>query len=145
MSQSVGAEPGMNQRKGAFHALVGQIQIKSFDLDSHQQALIDNGVARHAADVKVVGFVLRDTAVGQGMLDDFADHVQLAFNLNGVPHVRTPADEHLADLRADCAGISTQFPWVGRDVSPAQENQTFVDDHPLDKRLALDLRVFLRW
>ena len=74
-AQGVGAEPGVDQCEGAGQVLILQVLIEPGYLVGHEQALVDDGVAGHAADVEAVGFLFGQSRITHRMLDDLADHV----------------------------------------------------------------------
>ena len=73
MAQRIGAEARMDQCKGTDQIRFLQVQVEAGNLVGHEQALVHNGIAREAANVKVVGLFLCEAAVLHRMLNDLAD------------------------------------------------------------------------
>ena len=68
------------------------------------------------------------------MLDDLADHVQLAFQLRRVQSTFPDANKHLADDGTAASGVASNFVGIHRHVAPAQQLQTFVGEDAFNQR-----------
>ena len=92
--KGVGAEPRMDERERRLDRRVLQVQEILVELPGEQHALEDDGAAREADDVPVLGSGHRrgaDLVVGA-----LADHVQLALEVELVGDRGIAPDEHLA-------------------------------------------------
>ena len=138
VAQSVGAEPGMHQGKGADQGRVLQILIKAGDLMGHQQPLINQGAVGKAANIEVIGILDAQAALLDFPLNDLAEDVKFPFQgFRVLP--RGAADKDLLNVGLDGAGIPAQLVRVHRHGAPAQEFQPLGGDAAVNQGAALGL------
>ena len=125
VAEGVGAEAGMHQGEGADQGRVVQVEVEPVNLVGHEQALVNQGGVGEAAKVKVVGVLFAEAAIGQGLLNDLAEGIELALQLFRFPMLRAVADKDLADGGLDGAGVAAQLAGVNRHVAPAEQGQPF--------------------
>ena len=109
----------MDEGERRFDVGVGQVWVVGAHLRGAQQALVDDGLGRHARDRELgVG----DAGGVDGLLDATADHVELA--LEGVERAVAALDDQLADERRCLAGEGTDRLGDDGDLAPADGAMT---------------------
>ena len=135
----------MDQGKGADQVGVGQVSVEAGHLLGHQKALVDEDPAGETADVEVVGGFFRYSKVVQAVLDDLADDVEAAVELERfrLGSAGWDPDEDLSDNGHDLAGLPSQAGGVDGNIAPSEEDQPFSGDGLFDEGLALQPVVAL--
>src|SRR4026209_2866921 len=114
----------MDQRERRLHALVAQVAIIAGKDVGHDQALVDDGAARH-----------RDRIVGAGRAAEHLYHPvghhlagdeELALELSLVADQRSLADEQLAREGLRLLDARTQDRIIDRDIAPAENLETLL-------------------
>ena len=133
--ESVGAEPGMDQRQTGLHARVFEVEEVLVNLLGQEHALVHQSAAGKAANVPVTRAILGRTAdFGIGPL---ADDVQLSLEGQIVLQLWVLADEHLSDVGFGRLGRLAERTVVGRHRAPSQEVLAFGLDNLLERHLQL--------
>ncbi len=123
----------MHQREGGGRAQVAQVEIIGRHLMRHQQALVNNGAARQAVDVKIA-FLLQ-AQFHNGVLNAAADEVQFALESVFIGNVRAAPDKNLPDDRFDRSGQSADFGVIDRHVAPGENGLPFFPYNLLENLL----------
>ncbi len=126
----VGAVPRMGKRQCRLHVRILDVQEIGFHLGGHQLALVDQGLAGQAADIKtVVVVVVAGAADSIGHL--LPNLQQFALQLVAAAEAVRGANEHLADDRLHAPGGLADGGIVHRNFPPPQEPQAHPVDHVL--------------
>ena len=129
--ERVGAEPLVHEGQRRLHVGIDEVRIHRRDLVRAQHALVDERAARQARHVGEL--VLGDVERGHRLLEELADHVELALEVRRVPHALAAGDEHLLEQRLHRAGGGAQGAVVGGDVAPAEQALALVGDDRVEK------------
>ncbi len=128
--KGVGREARVDHGDGALDALVGQVRVEDAQLRGVEHALVDDGPAAERRDVEVAA--RRNRRARDGLLDEAADDVELAFEGQVLDQALRAIDEDLANERLCCPGAGAEARILGWNVTPAQEVQALVGDDLLE-------------
>src|SRR5207244_4971959 len=70
----------------------------------------------------------------RGLLEELADHVELALEASVIVHSRSAPDEHLLDIRLDRECRGAEQVTVGGDVAPAEQPRALLLDDRVEER-----------
>ena len=124
--KGVGAVALVDQRQGADHVRVAQVGKIGLDLIGEEHALVNQGAAGQAGDVKEGR--LAQTRLAHEPFHDFADDEQFALEMVRVGDARSAADEKLLNRRFPLPRQQAQGRAVDRHAPPSQELLTLLLD-----------------
>ena len=124
--EGVGREARVHERQRRRRPLVAQVGEERRELVRDEHALVDHRARGHRRDVDVLD---------RGLLDQAADHVELALDRKLVGERVVHADEQLLDGRRHGARGRARLALVDRHTPPAQRRLALGRHHGLDERL----------
>ena len=127
----------MEHRNAAGKAFVLQIGIENRQAFGQKQALIDNRLARQAANIEIA-----DLRGNNLLLDPAADEVEIFLKFGRIHVVwHGPCDHDLLNLGAGCLTLITDYGDIDRNLPPAIDGVACVDNFCLNNSPAIFLRA----